>query len=391
MKTLLKWCAVIGAMALLFGAWPITAAGAEQSGDFEYEIDDGKAIITRYLGSDTVVDIPATVGGYPVTVIGNAAFIACTEMTAVTIPDGVTTLENAAFYGCSMLDEIHLPDSLIWIGSEVFDYTYYYDNPYNWEEGLLYIGKYLIKANSREISTSCQLKPGTRVIAAGAFELCDDMQSVIVSEGLIGIGESAFKGCECLALVILPGSVTAIGGGAFEGTAYYEYPGNWEDGALYIGPYLIEVKGEEIPAHYNVRPGTKTIAEGAFISCGEMRSLLFPASVTNISPWVFQRCRALRHVYYGGTKEDREQLAIDIGNDRLSAAVWHYGATAPVIMAGDMDESGVLNMDDAFTLYRAMSGQITLSEAQTRAADMNGDEIVNMADAFALYREVAGQ
>ena len=44
--------------------------------------------------------IPATVDGYGVTSIGDAAFFNCDNLTSLTIPDGVTTIGYMAFYNC---------------------------------------------------------------------------------------------------------------------------------------------------------------------------------------------------------------------------------------------------------------------------------------------------
>ncbi|MBQ9413802.1 MAG: dockerin type I repeat-containing protein [Clostridia bacterium] len=57
---------------------------------------------------------------------------------------------------------------------------------------------------------------------------------------------------------------------------------------------------------------------------------------------------------------------------------------------GDVDMNGIVNMADAFLLYRAASGQVTLTYEQGQLADMDGNGTINMADAFALYRRVSG-
>ena len=65
--------------------------------------------------------------------------------------------------------------------------------------------------------------------------------------------------------------------------------------------------------------------------------------------------------------------------------------TAPQpINDGDMDGNGIINMADAFALYRAVSGQTTLSDEQQLHGDLDGNGVINMADAFALYRIVSG-
>ncbi len=55
-----------------------------------------------------------------ITSIKEAAFIGCTDLTSVVIPQGVTTIENVAFAGCSGLVDVVIPDSVSEIGQEAF-------------------------------------------------------------------------------------------------------------------------------------------------------------------------------------------------------------------------------------------------------------------------------
>ncbi|MBQ9415053.1 MAG: dockerin type I repeat-containing protein [Clostridia bacterium] len=68
---------------------------------------------------------------------------------------------------------------------------------------------------------------------------------------------------------------------------------------------------------------------------------------------------------------------------------WRIGGSDALF--GDLDGSGVTNMADAFLLYRAVSGQVTLTAAQEAISDLDGSGTINMADAFQLYRAVSGQ
>jgi len=45
-------------------------ASAATSGDWQYTTQGGKAVITKYTGSETVVTTPEELGGYPVSEIG---------------------------------------------------------------------------------------------------------------------------------------------------------------------------------------------------------------------------------------------------------------------------------------------------------------------------------
>jgi tetratricopeptide (TPR) repeat protein len=108
-----------------------------------YEVsmsDKGELTITKYVGWDSDVVIPAQIGGKPVTAIGEAAFEKY-DLTGVTIPDsvtsigksafannkitravigkGVTTIGESAFAG-NQLTTLAIPDSVTRIDSKAF-------------------------------------------------------------------------------------------------------------------------------------------------------------------------------------------------------------------------------------------------------------------------------
>ena len=74
--------AVLLLAALLLSA----AVSAETSGDFEYTVENGRATVTAYTGSDTAVTVPSALNGSPVTAVGENAFMGCTGITSVTLP-----------------------------------------------------------------------------------------------------------------------------------------------------------------------------------------------------------------------------------------------------------------------------------------------------------------
>ena len=163
-----------------------------------------------------------------VTSIGDCAFDNCSSLATVKIPDSVTTLGDRAFHGCSSLNEITLPDSLKSIGSEAFDFTGYYENKENWENGVLYCGKYLINVES-DISGDYAIKDETSVVAKGTFCGCENLTSVTIPNSVTNIGDFAFYNCGNLNMVKIPNSVTSIGDFAFigcENLTIYCYSGS---------------------------------------------------------------------------------------------------------------------------------------------------------------------
>lgn len=78
--------------------------------------------VSNYSG-DVVIPETVTYNGYNYTVtgIGDRAFIGCTELTSVTIPNTVTSISTNAFYNCSSLSSITFPQSI----SEINNYAFF--------------------------------------------------------------------------------------------------------------------------------------------------------------------------------------------------------------------------------------------------------------------------
>ena len=80
------------------------------------------ACVSQYSVGSLVVPSTITVGGttYPVTSVAPLAFRMCTQLTCVTLPEGVTRVGDFAFVGCRAMQELVLPSTLTTIGSGAF-------------------------------------------------------------------------------------------------------------------------------------------------------------------------------------------------------------------------------------------------------------------------------
>ena len=67
------------------------------------------------------VVIPSKIDGVSVKCIGDFAFYDRTELTGITIPDGVTSIGMGAFLDCENLATLTIPDSVTYIGDYAFD------------------------------------------------------------------------------------------------------------------------------------------------------------------------------------------------------------------------------------------------------------------------------
>lgn len=88
-------------------------ASTASEGTFDYEMnDDGTIAITGYNGTDTALEIPATLDGYVVSAISNHAFEANWDLVSVIMPNGLTSIGEGAFMDCGSLESVTIPETV---------------------------------------------------------------------------------------------------------------------------------------------------------------------------------------------------------------------------------------------------------------------------------------
>lgn len=168
---------------------------AETYGDLTYTISSGKASITDCNMSATSVEIPSQINGYPVTKIDKQAFMYCSKLTSINIPENVTQIGYNAFYGCSKLENIY------WDANKV-------NEPASNDNIFSHVG---------ESSDECNLIFGDSVETIPSYMFKDaGITTITIGKNVTSINKYAFDGCSRLTKVDVPKNVLSIGYGAFE-------------------------------------------------------------------------------------------------------------------------------------------------------------------------------
>ena len=274
-------------LVVTFAPFTFTASAAT-SGYYTYTVFNGKATITNVSESISgAVTIPSTLGGYPVTSIGEFAFRLCYSLKSVTICNGVTSIASSAFDGCTFLKSITIPDSVTSIASSAF-----------WGCGSL--ESITVDENNPVYHSNgnCLIETESKTLVAGC------KNSVIPTDrSVTSIGDMAFAYCGNLKSITIPDSVTSIGSSAFWDCANLESITVDKNNPVYHsnGNCLIETKSKTlvVGCKNSVIPTDRSvtsIGDKAFGKCVFLKSITIPDSVTSIGGSAFYYCSSLTGV-----------------------------------------------------------------------------------------------
>ena len=245
----------------------------------DYAINDGTIEIFKYAFSDctalTKIDIPISVKK-----IGCEAFSGCKNLNKVSIPNSVTSIGERTFKGCDKLQNIEISNSITVIEECLFDWC--------------------INLNHVVIPNSVEK------INNWAFENCKNLKSITILNNTVIFGEDVFFGCDSLCTIVVP-----IGTKRRFERLLPKYKDKiveneeelstkvtdedlkkiWSDefGAVYSRDKKRLLKCPKIRM-YNIKVGTKVIADQAFKGCTELQEVQIPTSVRLIGSQAFSCC-----------------------------------------------------------------------------------------------------
>ena len=294
------------------------------------------------------LNIPSSLHGKPVTRIEDGAFLGCSGLTSVTIPNTVTSIGKGAFKNCSGLTGcLTIPSSVSSIGDEAFWGCSQLWNVFFMGNapamGKNVFGSYWVfPSNSLFIPTLYYLAESSGFTSPTWIDSSGDSYNTVATSrdgftclvsnnqvtitGYLGADSSisipsvlnvsgsslsvtGFCGAQSnfsLTHINLPASVTSIGTGAFD--CFYNLTSitvdpmnsvlsSSSDGVLLDkqqSTILRYPKGKT--GGYTIPDHVVTIGYGAFAECSGLASVTIPASVSNIGSYAFAQCNGLTSV-----------------------------------------------------------------------------------------------
>ncbi len=278
------------------------------------------------------------------------------HLASIILPNSLETIGYQAFWNSAYLTEITLPPNYTDYDSSSFNrcqnMTAFYVADDNEEyaaiDGILYDKNLttLIRAPGG-MSGSLTIRTGVSQIHEGAFQWCEELTAMILSEGIQTIGANAFS-YSGVKSVYLPASLITIERGAFENTDslnYVHYAGSTEDwtnvtigdrnaslllhtihcqdGEVASQPvtgtigegitYMLTAEGDltvsgagqwdywafndnTIIVSVVLDPGVTEIGWGGFAWCTNLASIVLPNTVTDLKYEAFYYCRSLESI-----------------------------------------------------------------------------------------------
>jgi hypothetical protein len=234
---------------LLIVAFPVLGRA-----QFTYITNNGAIIITGYTGPGGAVVVPAETNGYPVLSIGNSAFLNCSNLTSILLPEGLSNIDVQAFTDCG-LTNIIIPDSVTNIGQSAF-------------------------LNCSSL-TGVTIGKSVVTIADDAFCNCPGLTNIFIPAGVTNLFPTAFEVCSNLFATVVDAqnpAYSSLAGVLFNknATTLVTFP----DGLF--GSYTI--------------PGTVTSIGDYAFHMRFLTNVIIPDGVTNIGQYAFSECRNLSSV-----------------------------------------------------------------------------------------------
>ena len=262
---------------------------------FEYvQIAEDKLEIKKYVGEWREVNIPSVVvqngKKYSVTQIGEKAFLGCSFLTSIIIPQTISKIGSSAFENCTSLTTIDIPHSVAQIGNGAFKGCSSLKH-INLSDNLTKISEFTFYGCNQLISIN--LPNSIVAIDKNAFSNCSSLTRIDIPQFIESIPDYCFVGCSSLKSVAIPKSVRSIGNGVFTNCLSLD--------SIIIPNSVINIGGDVFSGcrtlkNITLSENITSLKSGSFEGCASLEKILIPKKVTTLGDRVFLGCSRLNNI-----------------------------------------------------------------------------------------------
>ncbi len=184
--------------------------------EFEFRDENDNTItITKYIGDDSIVNIPKKISNKIVKTIAEDAFNGCSNIEEIVLPSTLTNLEFKSLYGCANLKSLTISGDVN--GSLKYFYGNNEDNvplslkTITFAEGSTSYSKAIFDGLSASHLFKINLPSSLKTTPSDAFFNCFNIEEVFVPEGITTLSSRTLCGCLNLKKVNIPSTCTSLG------------------------------------------------------------------------------------------------------------------------------------------------------------------------------------
>jgi hypothetical protein len=268
-----------------------------------------------------------------ITAISQGAFSGCTGLTSINIPHSVTSISQGAFGGCTGFTSVNIPNSVTTIGFSAFGGTNIstvtipssiVSTGFNVFQNCNFLTTINIEANPDNITTMFSGCPDNANATwnfnfdGSLNNICSNrtgITNVSFNGNITSFTSNTFAGCSGLTSVTIPSTVTNIGSGSFYGCT---------------GLTSISIPSSVI-----------SLGEGAFTDCTSLTSITIPSSITTFEGYIFTRCTSLTDIIINSSSINNG-VFYDMPNNPESSWTFDYDGAIPYAICSD--RTGITNI-----------------------------------------------
>ena len=263
----------------------------------------------------TEISVPDTHHGKAVTQILEDAFLDCSQLTSIILPDSLEEIAEGAFSGCSALKSLsvpfigqnraasaslgHLFGQTPFSGGQKVNHRYIADNGYQRQK------PFYIPAGLTSVTVT------DSIIKTYTFDSCVMLKEIVFGDDVTAIEANAFIGCDGVERIRMGKGITRLEDECFQ--------------------FLQNLKSVEIGSQ------VKTIGSYCFAYCESLESVTIPQNVTMIDRYAFSSCTSLKSITFERTTGwyrdygSSSNTGMTVTNPQLNA----YNLTNERAYAGD--------------------------------------------------------